>query len=99
MWYYRFLSVDLTVRFGGRVCVIDVLLTCFCEGSHAPVEPALVTHLLLTVTKSVFFFYPENRRNYSSAVLVSLYICVPLNPPLLSSSITSFHFLLRFFLH
>lgn len=30
------------------VCVIDVLLTCFCEASHTPVEPVPVKHLLLT---------------------------------------------------
>lgn len=32
-------------------CVIDVLLTCFCEGSHALVEAAPATHLLLTLAK------------------------------------------------
>lgn len=88
MWYYSFLSVDLTVWSGVRVCVIDVLLTCFCEGSHAPVQVVLTTHLLLTMTKSVVF-YPENRRNYSGTVLVSLFIYVPLNLPLLSSPFIS----------
>lgn len=30
---------DSSVLVCASVCVIDVLLTCFCEGSHAPVEP------------------------------------------------------------
>ena len=62
MRYYSFLSVDLTVRFAVWVCVIDVLLTCCCEGSHAPVEPVPATHLLLTQAKKDPL-YAENSRD------------------------------------
>lgn len=52
MRYYSFLSVEPDdIVWGASVCVIDVLLTCFNECCHAPVEPVPVTHLLLMLTK------------------------------------------------
>lgn len=49
-----------------NVCVIDVLLTCFYEGSHAPVENVPVTHLLPTLAKRSCLLLEENNWIYST---------------------------------